>query len=84
MPASTPAQFVGAVDLSSDSVWLFRHEEFAARAQQKPEGRLHLYFYIAPELSAGAGCHINDFESFRLANRFAEVFGTEEAGTSDA
>ena len=43
--SDSPAEVVGLVNLDADSAWLFRHDEFVEKAQQKPEGRLHLYFY---------------------------------------
>jgi hypothetical protein len=73
--SDSPAQVVGLVDLEADAAWLFRHGEFEERAQQKPEGRLHLYFYTDDAYQARDGCHIRDFEQFRLEHRIADLFG---------
>lgn len=73
--SDSPAELVGVVNLEDDSAWLFRHAEFEAVAQQKPEGRLHLYFYTDPEYPARPGCHARDFEEFRLEKRIVPLFG---------
>lgn len=39
----SPAQLDALVDLSSDRIWLFRHAELMAEAQQHSSGRAHLY-----------------------------------------
>ena len=76
--SDSPAQLVAVVNLEDDSAWLFRHEEFEERAQQKPEGRLHLYFYTDADYPARPGCHSTDFEQFRLERRLCELFGSRE------
>jgi len=38
LPKTSPAELVGLVNLADDQAWLFRHEAFVAKAQQKPEG----------------------------------------------
>jgi hypothetical protein len=75
LPSWSPAELVGVVNLDDDGVWLFRHAEFVEKAQQKPEGRLHLYFYVDPTYGARTGCHLRDFERFRLEHRMADLFG---------
>jgi hypothetical protein len=73
--SDSPAQLVGLVDLEADAVWLFRHEEFEQKAQQKPEGRLHFYFYTDDAYAARDGCHLRDFDLFRLESRTADILG---------
>lgn len=73
--SDSPAQIVGLVDLESDTAWLFRHQEFEAKAQQKPAGRMHLYFYTDNSYRARPDCHARDFDPYRLQNRTAELFG---------
>jgi hypothetical protein len=72
--ADSPAQPVGVVDLESDKAWIFRHAEFEKAAQQRPEGRLHLYFYVDDGYPAKPDCHRRDFEVFLLENRVQELF----------
>jgi len=73
--SNSPAQLVAVVNLEEDAAWIFRHHEFEAQSQQKPEGRLHLYFYTDEHYPARPGCHIRDFERFRLETRIPELFG---------
>lgn len=73
--SDSPAELIGLVNLEDDSAWLMRHEEFEARAQQKPEGRLHLYFYTDPDYPTRPGCHARDFELLRIERRLVELFG---------
>lgn len=75
----SPAQLVGLVDLASSQVWMFWHDEFVAWAQQKPEGRMHLYFYLDDDYQARPNCHRRDFERFRLEGRIEEIFGPQAA-----
>lgn len=78
--SDSPAQLVGLVDLESNQVWMFWHDEFVGRAQQKPEGRMHLYFYLDEGFKARPDCHRRDFETFRLEGRIEEIFGPPHAG----
>jgi hypothetical protein len=74
--SDSPAQLVGLVNLEADAVWLFRHEEFQEKAQQKPEGGLmHLFWYTEHDYKARAGCHQKDFDSFRLEHRVSDILG---------
>jgi hypothetical protein len=44
---SSPAQMVAVTDLSTDSVWLFWHEDFVASAQQHSDkGNFKFYMYV--------------------------------------
>ncbi|HZK98351.1 MAG TPA: hypothetical protein VFC47_00495 [Caulobacteraceae bacterium] len=76
--SDSPAEVVGLVDLATDRAWMFRHEEFQEKAQQKPEGRLHLYFYTDAATKSRADCHVNDFKRFLLENRINDLFGLPE------
>lgn len=78
--SDSPAQLVGLVDLESNQVWMFWHDEFVGRAQQKPEGRMHLYFYLDEDFKARPDCHRRDFEAFRLESRIDEIFGPQAVG----
>lgn len=75
--SDSPAELVGLVDLEADAAWFFRHQEFVEKAQQNPEGRLHLYFYTEAAYEARDGCHLRDFERFRLEHRIADLFGPQ-------
>jgi hypothetical protein len=72
----SPAELVALVDLSTDRIWMFSHEELFKAAQQRPEGRLHFYFYVEdgyrPKIANG---HSTDYSRFLLANRMADLFG---------
>jgi hypothetical protein len=59
--SDSPAKYVGVVNLEGDQVWLFGHDDFVRAAQQKPEGRLHFYFYVDADYPAKPGCHERDF-----------------------
>lgn len=71
--ANSPAQLVGLVNLEDDSVWLLTHEQFERRAQQKPEGRLHLYFYTEEGQKCRPLCHRRDFVEFCLEAQFERL-----------
>lgn len=73
--SDSPAQLVGVVNLEDDAIWIFRHDEFELAAQQKPIGRVHLYFYTDSDYGARPGCHAREFERFLLQNRTRELFG---------
>jgi hypothetical protein len=75
LPDESPAELIGLANLECDQAWLLRQAEFVARAQQHPEGRLHLFFYTEPNYSAKKGCHQRDFEPFRIESRMGEIFG---------
>jgi hypothetical protein len=42
---NSPAEMVALVDLENDRVWLFLHNEFMEKAQQRPKGR-RLFFFL--------------------------------------
>jgi hypothetical protein len=78
LPRNSPAELVGLVNLQHDQAWLFRHVEFEAKAQQRTEDRLHLYFYVESDYQARNGCHKRDFESFNIECRIKELFGVPQ------
>lgn len=72
----SPAELVALVDLSTNRIWMLQHGELVEAAQQRPQGRLHFYFYVEddyrPKISNG---HFTDYTRFQLANRVTELFG---------
>jgi hypothetical protein len=76
LPQNSPAELVALVDLESDRVWLLTHEELDRFAQQRPEGRLHFYFYTETAVwPKTTGRHAREFESYRIESRIMEIFG---------
>jgi len=79
VPASSPAQYVALVDLSTQAIWLMSLAELQAHAQQQPPGRLHLYMYTDPSVrprKQGRPVYAHEFEGFKLANRVPVIYGT--------
>lgn len=74
----SPAQLVALVDLSTQRVWLFTHEQVASLAQQKSSGRFHIYMYTDPTHQphkAGRIAHAYEFEKYLLGNCAHALFG---------
>lgn len=74
----SPAQLVALVDLESERVWLFWHEEVAKVAQQRSSGRFHFYVYTdeAPKSKdGGLSTRVRDFDDYLIHNRMLEIFG---------
>ena len=72
----SPAEIVGLTDLATNSAWLFRHSDFVAVAQQKPEGRLHFYFYTDNHYEPKRErCHIRDFDIHLIDTIGPRIFG---------
>ena len=72
-----PADYIALVDLSTEKVWLMSQSEILAHAQQKSNGRLHIYMYTDPSArprKADRLSHSYEFEKFLLSNRAHEVF----------
>ena len=79
VPSDTPAQLVALVDLSRQNIWLMSPAELSAHAQQKPEGRLHIYMYTdtsARPRRLDRLAHVHEFEQFLLTNRVSSIYGT--------
>ncbi len=76
---SSPAELVALVDLESEGIWLFTHQELLKLAQQQPEGRLHFYFYVKGQrdlkIKKGNLSREEDYVKYQLENRCAELFG---------
>lgn len=76
---NSPAELVGLVNLERDQVWLFRHEEFASKAQQETTIKWHFCmsveddYFPSPERKTR---HEREFESFYLGNRISDLFGS--------
>jgi hypothetical protein len=84
VPKQSPAELFALVDLASDQAWLFSHEEIERFAQQKPEGRLHIYFYTDANVRPrSAGKRVQEFEAFRIENRIIGIFGGLHSRASD-
>lgn len=76
LPQSNPAELVALVDVRSERVWLFKHDELLNVSQQKPEGRMHFYMYVDPNYSPkNAGSHVKEFERYLIDRRIQELFG---------
>ena len=75
---NSPADLVALGDLSTDRIWLFRHEEFVAEAQQRSGGRAHLYFYLDQTARVPARSTEAHFERFLIERRIDELFGAPE------
>ena len=75
---SVPAQLIALVDLSSESVWLLKREEFFKIAQQNSSGRSQLYVYTDPTVKSkkvGPVSYLYEFERYKIDNRVHELFG---------
>ncbi|WP_395945318.1 hypothetical protein [Brevundimonas sp.] len=75
---NSPAQLVALCDLSTDRIWIFRHEEYLAKAQQNSSGRAHLYFYVDAKAKAPEHSKEPFFEPFLIDRRVTELFGSPD------
>lgn len=77
VPQDSPAELFAFVDVSENRVWLFSQPELEKHAQQKSNGRFHLYMYTDPSVNrrknAGASL-VNEFEEFTLETRIGSLF----------
>jgi hypothetical protein len=81
----SPADLVALVDLDTDRVWLFRHDELASRAQQRSGGKLHFYFYVDLTYTPNkTGRHISEFDDFAIEKRMGHIFGISETDLSNS
>jgi len=69
----SPAELVAVVNLESDEVWLFTHQEFVQVAQQKSSGRLHFYMYLSDDVNTKKKALKSQFAEFLLENRVGEL-----------
>ena len=78
----SPAELVALVDLSTERIWMLRHEDLVVTAQQLSQGRLHFYFYVekdyVPKIANG---HASLFVQLELDNRLSELFGEPTVST---
>jgi hypothetical protein len=72
----SPADAVAFVDLSTNSVWLFRALEVAKHAQQHSGGRYHFFMYVDPTTSPRKKrpSMLSEFEAFRFETRVDDLF----------
>ncbi|MFZ1557682.1 MAG: hypothetical protein WAT38_16020, partial [Nitrospira sp.] len=80
VPERNPAAFVALADLSTEKVWLFTPGELDAHAQQRSNGRLHIYMYTDPTVHSRKSAslvHAHEFERFLMSNVAERVFGTQ-------
>lgn len=77
VPEDSPAELFAFVDVSESRIWIFDQDELEKYAQQKSNGRFHLYMYTDPRVNrrknAGASL-VNEFEDFTLENRIVSLF----------
>lgn len=79
LPEETPAQLIALVDLSSQRLWMFKKNELPTLAQQRSNGRFHLYMYTDPThrpKKTDRLAHMYEFEKYLFENRAHELFGT--------
>ena len=76
-PSDSPADIFALVDVSLNRIWMFTKSELKEKAQQQPEGRLHFYMYISPDVKRrknAPAAFLQDFEAFLLENRIGTLF----------
>jgi hypothetical protein len=71
-----PAEIYAFADVSTRRVWLFTKQELLSAAQQRSNGRLHLYMYTNPDEESLAYTRHGDnrFSEFRFENRVFLLF----------
>jgi hypothetical protein len=71
-----PAQFFALADISKQRVWLMSKSDLASMAQQRSNGRWHLYMYTEsdPASSAYERNGDNRFTSFLFETAFERLF----------
>ena len=79
---NSPAELVAFVDLKSESVWLFRHDEVRSKRLHwgKPlKKHLHFGFYIDPDYKPRSkSYHKREFDDFDMERRVDELFGCSQ------
>ncbi|MDH5561740.1 MAG: hypothetical protein OEY59_12905 [Deltaproteobacteria bacterium] len=73
---NSPAELVAITDLSTDSVWLFTHSEFAKLAQQhSAKGIFKLYMYVDETVKTKKEMALlSQFEQYKIENRILTFF----------
>jgi hypothetical protein len=69
-----PAELFAFAEVSSRRVWLFTKKELARKAQQRSNGRLHLYMYTDAKSRAFATSGDSLFSEFLFVNRVTALF----------
>ena len=71
-----PAEWIAFADISTRRVWLLTREELDSAAQQRSNGRLHLYMYTDPDSGTRAYQRHGDsrFSEFLFENRTSCLF----------
>jgi hypothetical protein len=66
-----PAEWIAFADVSTRRVWMLTRQELASAAQQRSNGRLHLYMYTDPDSGARAYQRHGDvhFSGYLFQNR---------------
>lgn len=78
LPEETPAQLMALADLSSQRLWMLKKDEIPNLAQQRSNGRFHLYMYTDPTYrpkKTDRLAHVYEFEKYLFENRAHELFG---------
>ncbi len=70
---NSPAQLIALVDLESDEIWLFTHQEFSKLAQQNSNGRFHFYMYLSDDVKTKKRALKSQFTEFLLKNKVGEL-----------
>ncbi|MCX6122699.1 MAG: hypothetical protein NTX44_13900 [Ignavibacteriales bacterium] len=72
----SPADLIAFVDLSSNSVWLFRNMEVAKYSQQHSTGKYQFYMYVDSQVAVKhiRPVFLNQFADFMLEKRISNLF----------
>ncbi len=77
-----PADWFAFADISTRRVWMLTRQELAAAAQQRSNGRLHLYMYTDPD--SGTQAYQRNgaarFSEFLFENRTSFLFNGNSLG----
>lgn len=76
-PDDLKAQWLGCVDMSTDSVWLFRIDEARQLAQQKHAGGTRLLYFYTDESIGPKARRQSDMAGHRLEPVIAKLLGGE-------
>lgn len=71
-----PAEWIALADISTRRVWILTREELESAAQQRSNGRLHLYMYTDPDSGTRAYQRngASRFSEFLFENRTSCLF----------
>lgn len=73
-----PAEWIAFADISTRQVWILTREELASAAQQRSNGRLHLYMYTDPNSGTRAYQRngASRFSEYLFQNRTSWLFNS--------